>query len=238
MLRIAICDNDNSTVLEVCSCIERWKENREVEVDSFRSGKLFEGMLREQYYDLVFLDVEMRDVDGIELGKEIREGFDNDTTQIVYMSKGAERMEELFQVQPYCFLRKPIDLGEFRKMFFRVCKKIEKETGIFEFQSGRIIHRIPLKDIVYFEGDNRRVRIMTQEKIFSCYSTIEKLFAKINMEQAGFIRIHKSYAVNTKYITSFNARQVTMANGTEFTVSAPFRENVQQWYDICKRKYT
>ena len=223
--------------MRVQGCIERWKENRVIEIDTFYSGKLFEGMLKEQYYDLVFLDVEMREVDGIQLGRVIREVLDNETTQIVYMSKDSEHLEELFQVQPYYYLRKPIDLCEFHRMFFRVCKRMEKETGIFEFQSGRKIYRIPLKEIVYFEGDNRQVKIQTREESYSCYSTIEKLFAKINMEQAGFIRIHKSYAVNTRYITSFNARQVTITNGTELTVSAPFRENVQQWYDICKRKY-
>lgn len=236
MIHIAICDDD----LQVCRDLERyvteWKENRDIEVDVFKSGKAFEKELKEKYYDMIFLDVVMEDMSGIELGGKIRQEMHNDSSLLIYMSGYSEYALELFQFQPFHFLKKPIEPALFRKVFYQACDRVEKNTGIFEFKSGRIIRRVPLSEILYFEGDNRRVKIVTERGIYHCYSTIEKLFAKINMEQAGFIRIHKSYAVNTNYISAFTTKLVTMFDGSEFTVSAQFKENAQRRYEAYVEK--
>ena len=72
---------------------------------------------------------------------------------------------------------------------------------------------------------------MTAGHTYHCYSTLENLFSKINMEQAGFIRLHKSYAVNLRYVATFSVRMVTLFDGSEFTVSAPFKENALRQYE-------
>lgn len=231
MIHIAICDDNLQICKELEQYIIEWKENREIEIELFKSGKVFEEELKEKYYDIIFLDVILSDVNGIQLGKMIREKLQNDSSLLIYMSGYSEYAIELFQFQPFHFLKKPIEPTVFQKIFYQACDKVEKNTGIFEFKSGRTIRRIPLSKILYFEGDNRRVKIMTERNVYYCYSTIEKLFAKINMEQAGFIRIHKSYAVNTNYIEIFTTKLVTMFDGTEFTVSAQFKENAQRRYE-------
>ena len=120
---------------------------------------------------------------------------------------------------------------DFQNIFYKACEKIEGDAGIFEFKSSRTVYRIPLKDILYFEGDNRRVKIVTAGHTYHCYSTLENLFSKINMDQAGFIRLHKSYAVNLRYVATFSVRMVTLFDGSEFTVSAPFKENALRQYE-------
>ena len=174
----------------------------------------------------------MRDRNGIELGRFNREELGNDTSMIVYMSAyGDEYALDLFQFQPFHFIKKPIRPEDFQNIFYKACEKIEGDAGIFEFKSSRTVYRIPLKDILYFEGDNRRVKIVTAGHTYHCYSTLENLFSKINMEQAGFIRLHKSYAVNLRYVATFSVRMVTLFDGSEFTVSAPFKENALRQYE-------
>lgn len=238
MIHIAICDDDIRLCRKLEQYVAEWKENREIEVDVFTSGRAFEEELRETYYDLIFLDIVMEDLNGIQLGRKIREEMKNDTSLIIYMSGYSELATDLFQFQPFQYLKKPIEPAVFQKVFYLACDKLKNDTGIFEFKSGRRIYRIPLKRIMYFEGDNRRVKIVTAEEVYYCYSTIEKLFSKINMEQAGFMRIHKSYAVNRQYISSFSTRTVTMFDGTEFTVSAQFKENVQKLYNSYKKRFS
>ena len=144
---------------------------------------------------------------------------------------GDEYALDLFQFQPFHFIKKPIRPEDFQNIFYKACEKIEGDAGIFEFKSSRTVYRIPLKDILYFEGDNRRVKIVTAGHTYHCYSTLENLFSKINMEQAGFIRLHKSYAVNLRYVATFSVRMVTLFDGSEFTVSAPFKENALRQYE-------
>lgn len=230
MIHIAICDDDLRTGKKMEQYITCWKENQDIEVDVFTSGKAFEEELKETYYDMVLLDIVLSDISGIELGRKIREELKNDSSLIIYMSAYSEYAMELFQYQPFHYLKKPIEPAAFRKVFYLACDRIKKNTGIFEFKFGRSIRRVPFSKICYFEGDNRRVRIVTDSNVFYCYSTIEKLFSKINMEKEDFIRIHKSYAVNANYVSSFTTKKVFMFDGTELTVSAQFRENAQKWY--------
>lgn len=232
MIQIAICDDDQNICEELRIYIDRWGENHLLETDIFYSGEALEEELKEKYYDLIFLDIVLKGKSGIELGRILREKMRNDSSQIIYISRHIEYAIELFQFQPLYFLQKPIKPAEFQKVFYLACDRVEKNTGIFEFKSGRKIHRIPFKEIMYFEGDNRRVKIVTQDSVHYCYSTIEKLFSQINMEKEGFMRIHKSYAVNTNYISTFTTKIVIMFDGTELTVSAQFKEKVQKWYEV------
>ena len=232
MIQIAICDDDFQVCSQLEDYIRRWKEGRRLEVEIFNTGKEFEEALKERHYDLIFLDIVMRDRNGIELGRFIREELGNDTSMIVYMSAyGDEYALDLFQFQPFHFLKKPFKIEEFQAIFCKACEKIQGDTGIFEFKSNRTVYRVPLKDIHYFEGDNRRVKIVTGTHTYHCYSTLENLFSKINMDQAGFIRLHKSYAVNLRYVATFSVRMVTLFDGSEFTVSAPFKENALRQYE-------
>lgn len=237
MIQIAVCDDDFQVCSQLEECIKGWKEGRKLEVEIFNTGREFEEALKERYYDLIFLDIVMRDRSGIDLGKFIREELGNDTSMIIYMSAyGDEYALDLFQFQPFHFLKKPIRDQAFQSVFYKACDRIEGDTGIFEFKSSRTVYRIPLKDIQYFEGDNRRVKIVTNGKTYHCYSTIENMFSKINMEQAGFIRLHKSYAVNLRYVSKFSVRMVTMFDGSEFTVSAPFKEKALRQYEVYSAK--
>ena len=238
MIHIAICDDDIQLCNQLEDYIRKWrKEGRKLEAEVFNTGKEFEKALKERYFDLIFLDIIMKDCSGIELGRFIREELNNDSSMIVYMSGyGDEYALELFQFQPFHFLKKTLYIDTFQAIFCKACEKIQGDTGIFEFKSNRTVYRVPLKDIHYFEGDNRRVKIVTGTHTYHCYSTIENLFSKIDMEQAGFIRLHKSYAVNLRYVAKFSVRMVTLFDGEEFTISAPFKENAQRQYEIYSEK--
>lgn len=237
MMHIAVCDDDFHVCGQLEDYIKRWKESRKLEVDIFTTGIEFEKSLRERYYDLIFLDIVMKDIDGIALGKFIREELHNDKSMIVYMSSyGDGYAMDLFQFQPFHFLKKPLKAEEFRNVFYKACGRILGDPSIFEFKSNRTIYRIPLKDIFYFEGDNRRVKIVTAGHTYHCYSTIENLFSRIDMEQTGFVRLHKSYAVNLCYVATFSVRAVTLFNGEKFTVSTPFKENAVKCYEAYSER--
>ena len=118
MIQIAICDDDFQVCSQLEDYIRRWKEGRRLEVEIFNTGKEFEEALKERHYDLIFLDIVMRDRNGIELGRFIREELGNDTSMIVYMSAyGDEYALDLFQFQPFHFIKKPIRPEDFQNIF-------------------------------------------------------------------------------------------------------------------------
>ena len=146
MIQIAICDDDFRCAASWRTISGGWKEGRRLEVEIFNTGKEFEEALKERHYDLIFWTFVMRDRNGIELGRFIREELGNDTSMIVYMSAyGDEYALDLFQFQPFHFIKKPIRPEDFQNIFYKACEKIEGDAGIFEFKSSRTVYRIPLK---------------------------------------------------------------------------------------------
>ena len=112
MFQIAVCDDDKI----LCAALEnillemesRFQEKIEVEV--FYNGRDLWNTLQQGGYemDLLFLDIRMQYLDGIELGRRIRDVLGNECMQIVYISNYDSYVLELFEVRPLHFLKKPL----------------------------------------------------------------------------------------------------------------------------------
>lgn len=229
MLRIAICDDDKfccgeleSYVLEYAGMI---KEH--FEVDVYYSGEeLLEDLRKDIKYELIFLDIEMREVDGIQTGSVIRKELDLFLTQIVYVTSFEQYAKELFQNQPFDFLTKPLQ----KEKVFSVIKEYQRRydhTSIFyEFVSHRITNKVAVSDILFVNSQGRKILIHTK---FETYETYEKLSNFLD-SPAGetFIQISKSFAVNTHYISSYCYDHIIMATGEKIVISRNFRKEVRE----------
>ena len=109
--KVAICDDEINQCAElekeIIHFFEKRAENCEIEV-WYDSASLC-GKIEEYNPDLLFLDIELPDNDGVYVGKYIRETLNNDRMNIVFISHKTSYAMELFQVHPYDFLIKPID---------------------------------------------------------------------------------------------------------------------------------
>ena len=111
MFRIAICDDEPA----ICSQIERIvldfgrKTSHYIEVDVYFSGEeLYQYLEDGPYYDIIFLDIELKKLNEIDVGRKIRSDLKNEAILIVYISGRDSYAMELFEVRPMHFLVKPI----------------------------------------------------------------------------------------------------------------------------------
>ena len=124
-MRIAVCDDDEG----VCSQIERWvlqynvQKGIRIEVEIYNSAEtLIQHLHKREWYDLLFLDIELPQKNGIELGQMIREKFGNELTHIVFISGKIDYCTWLFQIEPLNFHYKPLKRE-------KVIQDIEKVLG-------------------------------------------------------------------------------------------------------------
>lgn len=111
MWSIAVCDDNRRQCRELAALLEIYgEENRiAVETEVFYDGCSLSKRMREgKRYDLIFLDVLMEGMDGIEVGNRIRRGIGDEEVQLVYMSRVRDHAELLFPNRPLGFLRKPL----------------------------------------------------------------------------------------------------------------------------------
>ncbi|MGE4509059.1 MAG: LytR/AlgR family response regulator transcription factor [Eubacteriaceae bacterium] len=112
MFKIAICDDEPVITAQIEEVLYNNRElfQYDIEIDVFYScDNLVSYMKNFNDFDLLFLDIEMGGLSGLELGKIIRNKLDNQSLQIVYVSGKEEYYKDLFDVRPMHFLLKPVD---------------------------------------------------------------------------------------------------------------------------------
>ena len=223
MLKIAVCDDEKYYRNYIKRLVLNEFRIRKIccEVDLFDSGDKFLDLGDEiAKYRIVFLDINMEGLDGIETVKEIRrrtpelhvifvtafityaiEGYKYDVVR--YLLKGNDNFEGL--------LTECID-AVLQKINFHV------EVRAFEFVEGK--KNVNLEKIYYIESNLHKVVFWIQEERlerFSLYGKLNKIEEKIRNKK--FIRIHQSYLVNMKHIVSIKNYKTILDNGEELPMS-------------------
>ncbi len=237
MLRIAICDDESKFTrkLETLVLQESQKLGIRADTDVFSDGKtLLKSFQNGDHYELIFIDIEMEQVDGITAARRIRE-IDR-TVLLVYVSGYDKYLKELFEVEPFRFLSKPLNHAQFDRYFKEACKRINETEVFYQFTFNKEIRKISVKDIVYFESNNRIVYIHlkdgTNEYFYGKLNNVEKELAA---SRQYFLRIHQSFLVNYDYIIKMNFFNITInyaRKKMELKISEDRQKEVRR--QLCK----
>ena len=237
MFKIAVCDDVASVCNELKTMIMDMKNDlicKEITIDTFYSGEaLIDNIKEENLYDLIFLDIELGKINGVEVGHIIRKQMEDYVTKIIYISSKDIYDRQLFDVQPLHFLKKPIDS---KKVFddIQLAMKIsEKENRNFEFKSFRNTIKVPYRDILYFESRGREVFLMGTKSNYTFYGNINSLEEVL---PKFFIHPNRSYFVNYEFVTCFKFEELIMTDGSVIPISRNKRKEIRELQLIFERK--
>lgn len=228
MFGIAICDDEQIIGSQIENILLDYSKRTGLEIDIivFSSGEeLHKYMELSHTFDLIYLDIEMESMNGLEVGKKIRNMMQNHKTDIVYISGKDGYDRQLFDVQPLHFIPKPIDPNKVIEALKLAMIRADKLGGIFTYKKGNELHKVLIKDIIYFESIGRQTRIVTvnSEDIF--YGVTKKIFRIVMKYQ--FVKIHRSYIVNYNHISIFRYEEVIMSNKVILPISQAKRKEIK-----------
>lgn len=235
MINIAICDDDRT----VTECLEKMLyeaaagSNVMLRCESFYSGAALAEVVSEQrsYFDLIYLDIEMDDMDGIHTALLLRELAL--PMLIVYVSAHEEYLKELFRTEPFRFLSKPVKKTEFREVFYAACRRIQSRSAYYSFSYKKALHKVPFDRIAYFESRGRQIYIHISgpaaedhytEVFYGKMNDVEKQIAAVN---GRFLRIHQSFLVNFDHIRVIGFSEVVMMDGQALQISEERRKKTR-----------
>lgn len=233
MLKIAVCDDEKAIanqiehlILQVCT-----KESIPGDTDVFFDGKSLEEEIHKgTRYDLIYMDIEMKDGDGISTVKNIRSVDEN--VLLVFVSGHSKYALELFHLDVFEFIVKPIDRQFFERCFLNAFRKISTLAVYFRYQYQRREFKILTMDIAYFESRGRKIFIHEREGGVTIYngklSDVEtwSLNGKV-----PFLRIHQSYLVNYHFIASRTKEDVMLKDGTKLHISEDRQNDIRKCYN-------
>ena len=227
MYNIGICDDGKNT----CAVIEKMisvcaeKKNMEIETSVWYAGEqLCEYLQQGGQLDIIFLDIELLELSGIEVGDFIRNKLENRGMQIIYISGEASYAHRLFKTQPMDFLVKPITQQQIEDAIELAVKILEKKAAKFEFQNGKDHLFVPYSDILYFESEARKIKVVTLKTENEFYGSMKELEKNLPM---NFLSIHQSYMINKEHVIRYTYEMVEMDNGTILMISKAHRRQVR-----------
>lgn len=219
-LKIALCDDDRTALPVIAGAAESAFRNQSIrtELQSFQSGKALLDALVTNRFDIILLDIDMPGLDGIEVGRRIREM--GGTTQIIFVSECENRVFESFEVQPLGFVRKSNflnDIAAVVRLYIKTCVQ-EQSSEYMEFETRSGLLNLKIRQIRYIEG-SRNYQLLHLEgegRPTEVKMTMDKL--EETLEPRGFIRIHKGYLVNCQFIQRIQNTMLSLRDGTELPI--------------------
>lgn len=230
MIRIAICDDEKEFVQQLTQYILNVSKtfNEQFEIDGYTDSRVLIESMKEEKYDMIFLDIQMPYIDGLAIGKYIRNNLDDNVTEIIYISSERKYAMDLFSVRPMNFIIKPVSENDIFDMLQLGLKLVKNSSQLFDYELKGETHRVKLSDIYYFKSDARKIiMVMSNGTEISFYGKMSELAEKVT--KYNFKYIHKSYIINSIHVKHFTARKVIMNNGHELPVSRTNRENIKHY---------
>lgn len=232
MINIAVCDDDSRIIKNIYKLLIEFQNKRDLDfaIDIFFDGsELKQNIEKRKKYDLTYLDIEMSQMNGITTAKYIRSV--DTTVLLIYVSGYESYLKELFEVEPFRFMSKPIDTNQFYDFLDSAINGIRKTNGIYYFRFNKDILMVLLKDIIYFESCGSRIHIVLKDNTYKFYKKLDDVEKEISSNyEVPFIRIHKSYLVNFRQIRKVGYTEIETKNGDILKISDTYKKDVRMIY--------
>ncbi len=216
MISIAVCDDD---LLECCALAEKISTLlgfKQLEYDIRQYGSGEELMKAPIAFDLIFLDIRMKTMNGLEVAEELRRR--GKPFILVFVTLSEDYVYEAFDVEAFHYLLKPIDHEKLAKVMNSAMTKLNvRQDGFIIVHKNRQKIKVALEDIIYLEITGRVTKIHCQDYEVEYYEQISTLEQKLKGQD--FFRCHKSYLVHFKNVVSFDKHEIVLENGERVLMS-------------------
>lgn len=234
VLRVGVCDDEKVIYSEMNKHITFYSEQRDISVETkyYQSGiELIENKDIADL-DILFLDIDMPELDGIETAYKLNK-FKN-SCKIVMLTSKTERFKEAFKIGAFRFVTKPIEQREVFDAIDDVRDRMigNKELTLFRDGKNYIIQQ---KDILYVMMDKTSAYIFTEKHDFRSGDPLS--WWEQELDERIFVRCHKSYIVNLSKIVDIEKRMIRLVGGEMIPVARRRKEELELRFMKYDTKY-
>jgi len=225
LLRIAICEDTPTEAQTLISFIEQ--SGIESEITHFLTGEALLDIFEKGLYDLIFLDVYMERINGIETAEGIREK--DAQVVIVFTTTSDDFTREGYRLNAYKYMLKPIEASDVVEALELATLKRDKAQGavLSIVVDGKPV-TILLSDIIYVESNNRRSVVYTEDGEYATLTTIDALEKMLPAPR--FLRSHRAYVVNLDHVQDID-EDFLMDNGNRAYIRVKDFRKIKHAYD-------
>lgn len=224
MINIAICDKEKNFIKEVYNVLINVSKKKKIEViiDIFENENKFLSKINnfDSQYNIVFINIDEynfnNNINGLDIAKYVKKV--NITTQVIFFSRSQKYVFDGYEMGISNYFLKPIDnklntdeKEKIEKEFLRIVSKIYKmKKDLFIVKKRDSLKVIHVDDILFFEANNRKIRLFSKNGSIDFYDKIDDLEKKLNKKQ--FIRCHRGFLINPDYIKEIKKGRIYLNN--------------------------
>ena len=211
-MRIAICDDLTECRLSVKCFVKEYFKLHHIEcsIDEFKTGT--DLLSVNENYDILFLDIELGDLNGIDVAKEIQRKHNN--TVILVITAYHQYLDDAMDLQVTRYIDKPATQKRIFSALDKALSVINESVVTLHIKDGQII-RLKISDIIYAEAKFKGVYVYTKDTEYRIKEPIKQL--RTTLTASCFAIPHSSYIVNMNYIRDFQRSGITLTEPYEDT---------------------
>ena len=230
MIKIAVCDDVPIIGLAVKSVLESHNFGEKLKIDCFIDGMALLQQAMKDKYDILIMDIQLVEseqvgdvLNGMEISNRIK-GIYPDIT-VIFMTGNAGYERQLLNFEPFRYVNKPIDSEKLVKAVREAIQRIRRwnsEDKVFMFQKSKVYYQRKLSDIIYFESRRPYIDVVSRDDVATFRGRLDDIEHQIEELKGCFVRVNKSYLVNTKYINSYTTKVVSLYDGNVISISRKY----------------
>lgn len=233
MYKIAICDDDNTQVSileqQVSSILDSM--NVQYEIDAyFQGNRLVKSMeSHHETYQLIFLDIEMEDLNGIDTARLLR-SIDSNFI-LIYVTSYEQYALESFEVLPFRYLIKPVSDMKLQKVIDDILVELSTKQKYLFYKNGVEHFQVKLEDILFLYSElGRKIHVeLVNGSHVSFYGKVSVI--EEQLPGAYFVRVNSGTIVNMNYIHLFSKDEIILTSGEHISISRSRKQSVNSIYN-------
>ena len=230
MIKIAVCDDVPIIGLAVKSVLESHNFGEKLKIDCFIDGMALLQQAMKEKYDILIMDIQLVEseqvgdvLNGMEISNRIKGIYPEIT--VIFMTGNAGYERQLLNFEPFRYVNKPIDSEKLVKAVREAIQRIRRwnsEDKVFMFQKSKVYYQRKLSDIIYFESRRPYIDVVSRDDVATFRGRLDDIEHQIEELKGCFVRVNKSYLVNTKYINSYTTKVVSLYDGNVISISRKY----------------
>ncbi len=222
--KMAICDDCDADTEYLSSLVAAWEEvsGHGAAVERFPSAEAFLFQYEDRKdFDILLLDVEMGEVNGIELAQRIR--LEDSRVQIVFITGFPDFMAEGDEVSALHYLMKPVSREKLCAVLDRAAANLARPDKRLQVNFDRETCFVPFQRILYIEAQKQYVRIRTEDGDYRMKASLAEMEAMLDKY---FFKCQRSFLVNLNHVARIRNQCAVLRNGEEIPISRGMAEKI------------
>lgn len=226
MLKIAICDDE----IRICKLYREkvqlfmGEKGIKADINVFSEPQAFLENLQKQSYNIILLDIDMPQISGLEIAKEMKQL--QQKSLLIFVTNQDALVFETFQYHPFSFIRKSLLEEELYLVLCQAVEELANRQSRYTFKCEKETVTVLLADILYLEAEGNYIMLHTKQAAYRIRETMTHV--ERALAPKGFVRIHKGFLVNQEAVFRIGNDEITLENGAVLPIGRSNKEQTKE----------